>query len=374
MLAPFVVTPIAGVAADRINRKHILIGTDLLRAVVVFGFLFVRDAGDVWMLYTLTALQLGISGFFFPARNAILPDIVPRRQLGTANALSSVTWSVMFAFGTALGGLVSGGFGAYPAFVIDGLTFLVSALILTRIHYEHTPSLVVADSRKVFSVLNQYADGLRYLRSDRDVLNISLQKALNSLFFAGGFQVIVVILGERVFVLGDGGGISMGLLFAVTGIGTGVGPILLRRYTGDRDRALRIAIGLSYFVAAVGIACAAPLVGLGLVLVGMFLRGFGGGVIWVFSTQLLLQLVPDNVRGRVFATEFAMFTLASAISAALTGYLLDNTRLGLQGVMWGMALFGLVPGTIWLWQTVRRQSAPASEIDPKTHPLADDNP
>ena len=92
MLAPFVVTPVAGVAADRINRKHLLIGTDLLRAVVVFGFLFVRDPGDVWLLYALTALQLGISGFFFPARNAILlfEGFVTFKKGGTSHAADAI--------------------------------------------------------------------------------------------------------------------------------------------------------------------------------------------------------------------------------------------------------------------------------------------
>jgi MFS family permease len=91
MLAPFLVSPIAGVAADRYNRKYLLIGADLSRALVVFGFLLVRRPEHVWLLYTLTAIQLGLSGFFFPARNAILPDIVSPRELGAANALSSST-------------------------------------------------------------------------------------------------------------------------------------------------------------------------------------------------------------------------------------------------------------------------------------------
>ncbi|MEZ4663113.1 MAG: MFS transporter [Caldilineaceae bacterium] len=133
MLAPFLISPIAGVAADRYNRKWILIITDLVRAVVVFGFLFVREAGDLWLLYTLTAIQLGVSGFFFPARNAILPDIVAPRELGAANALSSATWSVMLALGAALGGLVSGAWGIQPAFVIDGFTFFASAWFIWRI-------------------------------------------------------------------------------------------------------------------------------------------------------------------------------------------------------------------------------------------------
>lgn len=82
MLAPFLISPIAGVVADRYNRKFILIVVDLVRAVVVFGFLLVRTPGDVWLLYTLTAVQLALSGFFFPARNAILPDVTRPNELG----------------------------------------------------------------------------------------------------------------------------------------------------------------------------------------------------------------------------------------------------------------------------------------------------
>ena len=95
MLAPFLMSPIAGVGADRYNRKRILVLTDVSRAVVVLLFLLVREPGQVWLLYVVTAVQLSISGFFFPTRNAILPDIVSERELGAANALSSATWSVM---------------------------------------------------------------------------------------------------------------------------------------------------------------------------------------------------------------------------------------------------------------------------------------
>ena len=350
MLAPFLVSPFAGVAADRYNRKVLLIIADLARALVVFGFLLVRDASDVWLLYVLTALQLGISGFFFPTRSAILPDIVDRNQLGAANALSSATWSIMLAIGTALGGLVAGALGIYPAFVIDGLTFIVSAMILSLIAYQHTPALADA-GHGIGQMFGQYVEGLCYLWQDRDVLRISLQKALSALLFSGGFQVILVILGQRIYVIGEGGGTSLGILFAVTGIGTGVGPILARRFTGDRDHPLRVALGLSYFVAAIGVALTAPLLGFGLVLVGMFLRGWGGGVIWVFSTQLLLQLTPDRVRGRVFSTEFAIFSLANAIASIAVGWALDNTAVGMSALMWWMAILSVIPGIVWMYQT-----------------------
>lgn len=352
MLAPFVVSPVAGVAADRYSRQRLLILADLGRAAIVLGFLLVREAQHVWLLYTLTAVQLAISGFFFPARNAILPDIVSHRELGAANALSSATWSVMLALGAALGGVVSGEWGIYPAFVIDSLTFLLSAVFIVQIDYTPAPALATS-AGSLGAALRQYVEGLQYLWQHIDVLLISLHKAAFVLVASAPIQVIQVTLAEQRFVIGEGGGTSLGLLYAAAGVGTGVGPIIARRFTGDQDRPLRVAIALSYAVATLGLALMGPLWSFETVLVGTILRGIGGGIGWVFTTQLLLQLVPNRVRGRVFSTEFAFFTLMNACGAAGGGWVLDNTGIGISSVLWGMAGLTLIPGALWgLWIVV----------------------
>jgi len=360
MLAPFIISPIAGVVADRYNRKQILIITDITRAITVLGFLFVREASQIWLLYVLTAIQLGISGFFFPTRNAILPDIVSRRELGAANALSSATWSVMLAFGAALGGLVAGTWGIYPSFIIDSLTFLISAIFIFQITYQPKTGIEASD-KTIGAALQQYLDGLRYLRHHIDILFIALHKGANALIVSSGFQVLQVAMSERVFVIGEGGGIGLGLMFGVAGIGTGLGPIIARRFTGDRDRALRIAIIWGYIITMLGMVISAPLSNFGLVLLGILLRGIGGGLGWVFSTQLLLQLAPNHIRGRIFATEFAMFTLLAAGGAAAVGGAID-TPLGISNVIWWMAGLILIPGILWaLWLMFGKRPEPVLE-------------
>ncbi len=356
MLAPFLISPVAGVAADRYNRKSLLILTDVLRALAVLGFLLVREPGHVWLLYSLTAFQLALGGIFFPTRTAILPEIVSPRELGAANALSGATWSVMLAVGAALGGLVSGIWGIYPAFVIDSVTFILSAVLISGLAYRPSKDLLEPDDVGS-SAMVQYLDGLRFLGGHRDILAIALQKAAMGLMVGGGLQVLQVALAERVYPLGEGGGISLGIMFAILGAGTGLGPIAARVFTGDRERPLRYAILLSYVLAGLGLALIGPLWSFTWVLVGIFVRALGGGINWVFSSQLLLQLTPDQVRGRVFSAEFAIFTLAMAFSSAAGGWLLDSTGLGIAGTINIMLGGTSVAGLLWLLWLTRMKGA-----------------
>ena len=354
MLAPFLVSPLAGVLADRYDRRRLLIVTDLARAVTVLGFLLVRQAEHVWVLYALTAVQLAISGVFFPTRNAILPDLVSERELGAANALSSATWSVMLALGAALGGLVAGGWGLYPAFAIDALTFVASAALLAQIRTRAQGSLDTSGPA-VGAALRQYVVGLGYLWRQPDILFIVASKGAMGLAVSGAFEVIQVTLAEQVFVIGEGGSTSLGILYMTAGVGTGLGPIVARVFTGDRVRPLRYALPAAFLVAAAGLLLIAPLTSFGLVLAGGLLRAIGSGVNWVMATQLLLLLVPNRVRGRVFATEFALFTLATATGAGGVGWLLDRTDLGLGGTLRLLALLAGLAAGLWLvWLALGR--------------------
>jgi MFS family permease len=351
MLAPFLVSPFAGVVADRFDRRKVLIVSDILRAAVVLGFLVVDEPDEVWLLYALTFVQLALSGFFFPAYRALLPQVAAKHELGTAIALGSATWSTMLAAGAVTGGLVAGMFGVYPAFVIDALTFVVSVGFLCLVRPAARESAPVGGGLR--ASIQQYLDGWRYLRRHVDIALVALQKAANTLLVAGAFQVVQVALTEQVFVIGEGGSTSLGIMWSTVGIGTGIGPILVRRYTGDDPRRLRVALAISYFVTGTGLVLVAFAGSFPVALVGALLRGVGAGVNWVFSTQLLLTLVPDRVRGRVFSTEFAVLTLCSSAGSAVAGQALEVSSLGIQGTLLCMAGLVVVPGVLWSIWTAR---------------------
>lgn len=349
MLAQFVGTQVGGVAADRYNRKVLLILTDLARAGLVLGFFVVRGPEQVWLLYTLTAVLLAISGVFFPTRTAMLADITNKREIGAANALTSSTWSVMLAVGSALGGIAAGEWGIYQAFAIDAVSFLASAALIGQVAYQRTRPDQAADLR---AVLDDYLDGFRYLRREVDVLFVTLHKAALGLLISGAaINVVMVAISEQVFVIGEGGATGLGIIFAVVGAGTGLGPIIARLLTRDQEPRIRWSLSFFYLLGALGLLVAAPLASFGGVLLGMFLRTFAVGGIWVFTTQLLYQLVPQRYQGRVFSVEIANFTLGSAASGAIGGWLLDSTAIGLGGMMRLLAASAAIPllwWTVWL--------------------------
>jgi MFS family permease len=246
-LPSVILGPLSGVFADRFNRRTLMIASDAARALVVLGFLFVRRPEHVWLAYALTVLQLGLSSFFEPARSAAIPSIVKERELVTANAISSVTWSAMLTLGAALGGPVTAWFGTDAAFVIDSLTYVVSALLIASVRLPRRPprpkqKLTVSKALGITDTL----EGLRYVRKRPRVLAVLLVKPAWGL--GGGILTLLPVFGERVFRVGASAAAGMSVLYFARGIGTAVGPMFVRRFYGETRGQMQRAIGISFLI------------------------------------------------------------------------------------------------------------------------------
>lgn len=357
LLPVFFVTPFAGVLADRISRRHILIAADLLRAITVLGFLFVRDAGDLWLFYGLTILQFALSALYNPAHSAIIPNIVEPKDLITANALDGFTWSTMLAIGALLGGIAASLFGVTAAFVIDSATFVLSAFFVMRVQLVYVDAEPHSARRGGFL---DFVDGLRYLRVRPFLLGLALVKAGGALVW-GAVNVLEVPLANQVFPLNGSGTLTLGLIYASIGLGTGVGPLLLRRWFGDEQRSMLWAITASFGVMIVGVLCMGLAPSLLWMLLAVFLRALGTGAIWVFSSSLLQRLVKDEFRGRVFAFEFTAFTFTQSVAILWAGIAQDQMGLTVQQAIISVAAIALVVLLLWsLFQmSVGRHAATA---------------
>src|SRR6476619_1383007 len=169
--------PISGVIADRFSRQRIMIVSDILRAFVVLGFLFVRRPDQLWINYVLTVFQLGLSTFFEPAKTAAIPSIVEDRELVAANAISSVTWSAMLTIGAAIGGVITGWFGTNAAFILDSLSYVLSAIFIASIRFPKRPprERTKLSWGKALGI-TQTIEGARYVKHRKRVLAFLMVK------------------------------------------------------------------------------------------------------------------------------------------------------------------------------------------------------
>lgn len=337
LLPPFLLSPLVGLVADRFDRRKILIVSDLLRAVVVLNFLFVHTGQDVWLLYVLTVLQLSISAFFEPTRAALMPSLVARQDLVTANALDGTTWSTMLAVGAALGGLATAIFGITTAFLIDAASFVISAWFISLVR----PSFAAVEleaARERDTGWQAFVGGLYYLRQHLPVLAIALLKASMALAF-GGMAIVEVTFAKEIFPIGADGSGTLGLIYVATGLSTGLGPLIARRITGDHTKAMYWAILFCYLSLIVGYVMIGYSTSLSFLLLATFIRTLGSGIGWVYSSALLQMNVPDKFLGRVFAFDLAMMTLAASVSTLWVGWAKDSLAMTPQQI--GFMLAGV---------------------------------
>ena len=359
LLPSFFVGPLAGVVADRFNRKTVMIVSDIVRGLLVLGFLLVQRPEQVWIVYVLAAIEVAVSSFFDPAKSASIPNIVSREELIPANALSAASWSVTLALGAALGGVVTDAFGRNTAFVIDSISFFVSAAYISAVRLRSSTSngrqgrlrsreqkrarrVSIADATGVTDLI----EGARYLRSNPRVMALLLVKSGWGL--GGGVLLLLTIYGKQIFPLGRDGAASIGLLYGARGLGALIGPVIAGAITSGAPRTMRQAISVAFFVSAAFYLLFAHSPVLWVALICVLGAHSGGSIQWVFSTTLLQMTVPDIFLGRVFALEMALLTLTMSVSTYVTGWGVDYPGLGARRMATVLGVAFAVPGVAWL--------------------------
>ncbi len=239
VLPQFFVAPAAGVINDRLSRRRVMIVADWTRAVIVFCMVFVRGPRLVWLLYLLLFLETLMWALFEPGRSAVVPNVVEEGDVVIANTLSSTTWSVNFAVGFALGGVVAAYWGRDTVFVINSLSFVVSAICIGRMRF-HEPHATDKPPLR-FRDLADFSpirEGVHYVRRDSRLRTTIFVKA--GLGLLGSNWVLLPILGERVFPVHrtgfssqDAGMLGMSVLMAARGLGAIIGPLIAGYWAGS---------------------------------------------------------------------------------------------------------------------------------------------
>jgi MFS family permease len=355
--------PMAGVVVDRVNRRRLMIGADVVRGVLILGLLLVRRADQVWIAYLVMALTVSASAFFEPARTATIPSVTSADELMPANAASSAMWSAMLAIGASVGGLVTAFAGRDMAFIVNAASFFASAVFIGQTRYDATPA--PGPRPQGFAALTGLWDlieGFRYLRRHTHVAALMFVKF--GWGIAGGVLLLLTIFGQRIFPVGGSTAAGIGVLYGARGIGAGLGPITLRWILGQTPGALRRTIGPAYFMVGAFYVLLAFAPTLPVAAAAVLCAHFGGSILWVFSTVLLQMEVPDRFRGRVFAAELALVTLSSSVSSYWTAYQLDHAGWSPRTLSFALGAMFMVPGAVWLLILSRWQAPAVENLSP----------
>ena len=336
-------SPLAGTIVDRFNRRWVMIITDLLRAAIVPCFLWIDSADQVYLIYILITLQVLMGAIFQPAKSASIPNITTPRELLTANAISSATWSIMLAVGAGLGGIATEYIGVDGVFIIDSGTYLVSAFFIYRTTIPQKTD-TPASGNFLASAGKSIYEGWKYIREHPAVGRITLAKA--SWAVGGGATVyMLTLLGQEVFPQAEATGI--GVLFFARGLGTGIGPIIARGMFRN-ERVWPTVLGVCIVVCGMFYTTLGVMSRVEWIIFAVIAAHAASGANWVLATVLLQKRAEDRFRGRVFAFEWLMVLFTESLSILAASILLETSYLELQEAFILFASLQIVTGILWL--------------------------
>lgn len=360
-----VIGPLAGVVLDRVSRRQALIVSDVVRAVVALGPILVTSRARVWWLYPLTVLLASASPFFNAGRLALIPTIAAPEEILAANSVTQATHSTTLGVGSALAGLLIAPLGFRNAFILNALSFAASAYFISRIRLARATSAGTPSMREVRSyseapaapvvalpaaaavprrrrrAWREYSEGLRYIRREPLVLGLLLV-GVGWATGGGAMQVLFSIFGDLVY---HRGAFGIGMLYGAAGLGLALSAAAANwfgpKLSFTRYKRLIAVCYLLYgtfyvlFSQEQGFWTAVLLIGLSRYFIGTSS---------VLNLTRLMRIVPDAMRGRVFATNETMTLSTMLISMLIAG--VATTRFGARDVALAA---GLLSGSTAIW-------------------------
>jgi MFS family permease len=339
----FIFTPLAGHLVDRVDRRKLMIAVDLLRTVACVLPLLARTPALLPFAYAGVILISIGSAYFEPASQAALPNIVAPEELGAANVLMGSTWGTMLAVGAAIGGAVTVRFGRELSFVVDSLSFLLSAGVLWMMRARF--SEVRSKQQEHPPLIESIRETIRYAKQNPRVL--ALLSVKGGYGTGAGVIAMLSVFGKEVFKAGAWG---IGLLFAARGIGALLGPFLLRGLV-RRDESQYRAIAVCMLMFGAGYMALGFSKTLAVGLAAILFAHLGGGAAWQISSYGLQRESPDWIRGRIFSADYGLMTLTMSLSSLAAGLLSDH--LGPVVATVGIASLTVAWALLWCGWTWR---------------------
>jgi MFS family permease len=355
-LPSFLASPIAGSMVDRFDRRRILVVVSVVQSVAALGLLLVGK-DTIWLAFLAQSTVSALAAVVGPATEASIPNIARNKEeLAFANSLLGSTWGVMLAVGAAVGGVFAAVFGRDAAFIANGISFALAAILFSRIKTPMQKDRAQQTQRQRIRPIADMREAITHSRQDPVLMALIFSKTT----FAIGAGVVsqLAVLASDVF---NGGDASRGLLIGIRGVGTGLGPLIAMRYThGQLSKVLTIcgfaslAFSGFYFIGA-------WMPTLWLTAIFVMLAHLGGGAQWTLSSYGLQLRSPDHIRGRILAGDFALVTLMLSLTSALAG--LVSEFFGVRQAISGFAFAAAIASVIYIRATKRLRTQLQIQLD-----------
>jgi MFS family permease len=323
----FLFAPIGGLAADRWNRHHVVIGTQVASMILAFilAALTLFHVVQVWEIVVLAALLGVVNAFDVPARQSFLIEMVVREDLMNAIALNSSMFNGARVIGPAIAGILVARIGEGWCFFANAVSYIavIIGLLMMKLGPLRTAS-------KDSSPFEHIAEGFRFVRRTKPILALVLLIGLVSLV-AVPYSVLMPIFADRVLHSGAHG---LGILMGVTGIGALLGALTLAIRRGVQG--LGRVVGLSAGGFGVSLILFAYSRSFWLSVALLIPVGYGVMLQMSSSNTLIQAMVPDELRGRAMAMYTMMFMGMAPVGSLFAGALADRI-----GAPWTVALGGL---------------------------------
>jgi len=330
--------PFMGVLADRLNKRYMMITSDLARCLLAFMFPLTQT---LWQIYTLVFLMGIARTSYSPAEFSLLPNLVKKDELIVANSLEVTTMNITMIIGPALGGLIIGIYGTTPAFIANALTFLFSAVMVSLIR--EILGKEKADARKA-GMLSDFKEGLRFLWGDRIMRYIIIVFSI-VMVLASGINPLIIVYTHKVLGRGDA---EFGYLISILGVGGIVGGFLYG-LIGKRVSKMQVMIYNllidGFVMCLLGFTSSYIIAGVIFFIFGMINTAFQIAIM-----TLLQEYIPDNLRGRIIGVFSLIFDPLRMLSMGIYGFFADIFSVGTLFIASGLfeVLTGgfarLVPG------------------------------
>ena len=312
---------LAGVYVDRWDRKRVMVISDVARAVLVLGFVFITSAAQIWLMYAIAFIQAAVGAFFNPAKGALIPALIGRERLLAANSAMETTRIIVGLAGTAAAGLWAGLVGdLWPIFLVDAITFLGSAWLVQLIATESAGHRSSATG----GVWREMVIGIRAATTSRILVGVMVGAGV-VMFGLGAVNVLLVpFVIEDLAVSETWFGALEGAQVSSMVMAGALVTVLAARFRPSRVITVTL-LGVGVIVASISLVENVWQFLLVLFAVGWMVTPLQASV-----STLVQSETPDALRGRVGSALGTVIGTANVSSMALAG--VSAVWLGVRGV------------------------------------------